>query len=119
MMCVTIAVKDQDAVCDGLQRSPVSEARGQVWSRIRFLTECPSKEPDLQVVLASWFSKFIGKNPTAVLYTEDSLGTCDELRDRGVVSAEAPPEKPFDLQAIFKDLYGNGCALLGPGASRG
>jgi hypothetical protein len=79
----------------------------------------PPKQPDLQVILASWFPEQIGKNPTAVLYTDDCRSTYDELRNRGVVFTEGPQEKPFGLQAVFKDLYGNSYALLEPGASHG
>ena len=101
---VTVAVKDQH---EALQ-----------WF-IRFVTVSPSKHPDLQVILASWFSEHVGKNPTAALYTDDCQATYDELRDRGVVFTEAPQHNPAALQAVFEDLYGNSCALLEAGASNG
>jgi catechol 2,3-dioxygenase-like lactoylglutathione lyase family enzyme len=118
--CVTIAVKDQDEALQwfteklGFQKRVDKAGQG-----IRFLTVSPSKQLDLQVILASWFPEHIGKNPTAVLYTDDCQVTYDELRDRGVVFTEAPQVKPFGLQAVFKDLYGNSYALLEPGASHG
>jgi catechol 2,3-dioxygenase-like lactoylglutathione lyase family enzyme len=118
--CITIAVQDQDEALQwfteklGFQKRVDRSGPG-----IRFLTVSASKQPDLQVILASWFPEHIGKNPTAVLYTDDCQATYDELRDRGVAFAEAPQEKSFGLQAVFKDLYGNSYALLEPGASHG
>jgi catechol 2,3-dioxygenase-like lactoylglutathione lyase family enzyme len=118
--CITIAVKDQDEALQwfteklGFQKRVDRPGPG-----IRFLTVSPPKQPDLQVILASWFPEQIGKNPTAVLYTDDCRSTYDELRNRGVVFTEGPQEKPFGLQAVFRDLYGNSYALLEPGASHG
>jgi hypothetical protein len=71
------------------------------------------------VILASWFPEHIGKNPTAILYTDDCRATFGKLRDRGVVFKEAPQQRPLGLQAVLKDLYGNSYALLEPGASQG
>jgi len=84
---------------------------------MRFLTVSPQKQPDLQVILASWFPDHIGKNPTAVLYTDDCRKTYDDLKRRGVEFAEPPQLRPFGLQAVFKDLCGNSYALLQPGGS--
>jgi catechol 2,3-dioxygenase-like lactoylglutathione lyase family enzyme len=118
--CITIAVKDQDDALQwfteklGFQKRVDRAGHG-----IRFLTVSPSKQPDLQIILASWFPEHIGKNPTAVLYTDDCQASYDELRDRGVVFGEALQVKPFGLQAVFEDLYGNSYALLEPGASHG
>jgi len=39
---------------------------------MRFLTVSPKNQGDLQIILASWFPEHIGKNPTAVLYTDGS-----------------------------------------------
>ena len=69
------------------------------------------------MILASWFPEHVGKNPTAVLHTDDCRATYEDLKNRGVVFNEAPLRKPFGLQAVFKDWYGNSYALLEPGAS--
>ena len=71
-----------------------------------------------QVILASWFPDLIGKNPTAILSTDDCQGTYEELKERGVTFIEAPQPRPFGVQAIFQDLYGNRYALLQPGKGR-
>jgi hypothetical protein len=85
---------------------------------IRFLTVSPPKQPDLQVILASWLPEHIGKKPTAILYTYDCRGTYEELKGRGVIFTESPEQRQFGLQAVFKDLYGNSYALLQPGGER-
>jgi hypothetical protein len=50
-----------------------------------------------------------------VLHTDDCRKKYEALRGRGVEFTEAPEPKPFGLQAVFKDLYGNSYALLEPG----
>jgi catechol 2,3-dioxygenase-like lactoylglutathione lyase family enzyme len=111
--CITVAVKDQDEALQwfteklGFEKGVDTPGPG-----IRFLTVSPKKQPDLQVILASWFPEHIGKNPTAVLYTDDCRETYDDLTTRGVVFTEPPSQKPFGLQAVFKDLCGNSYALV-------
>jgi len=118
--CITVAVTDQDEALKWF-----TEKLGFVLGvdrpgpGIRFLTVSPRKQPDLQVILASWFPEHVGKNPTAVLQTDDCRKTYEELKDRGVVFTEAPAPKPFGLQAVFKDLWGNSYALLQPGTGNG
>ena len=54
-----------------------------------------------------------------MLYTDDCRKTYEEPTARGVVFIEGPEQKPFGLQAVFKDLYGISYALLEPGARNG
>jgi len=118
--CITVAVRDQDEALDWyVQRLGFSKRVDRQGPGIRFLTVSPPEQPDLQVILASWFPEHIGTNPTAVLYTDDCRGTYQTLRQRGVVFTEEPQPRPFGLQAVFEDLYGNRYALLEPGAERG
>src|SRR5215471_12472709 len=113
--CITIAVKDQDEALRWFtEKLGFVKRVDQPGPGIRFLTVSPPKQPDLQIILASWFPEHIGKNATAVLHTDDCRKTYDELKDRGVVFTEPPQLKPFGLQAVFKDLYGNSYALLDP-----
>ncbi len=69
------------------------------------------------MILASWFPEHVGKNATAVLHNRDCREAYEELSGRGVVFSEPPQRRPFGLQAVFKDLYGNSYALLEPGAA--
>jgi predicted enzyme related to lactoylglutathione lyase len=117
--CITVAVKDQDEALQWFTSKLEFVKRVDVRRpEMRFLSVSPKNQPDLQVILASWFPDHIGKNPTAVLHTTDCRATYDELVARGVEFVEPPEPKPFGLQAVFKDLYGNTYALLQPGAGR-
>jgi hypothetical protein len=106
--CITVAVEDQEEALRWFTEKlgfvkrtdmPEAEVGGQARSGpgMRFLTVSPPKQPDLQVILASWFPEHVGKNPTAVLYTDDCRATYDELRARGVVFTAAPEQRPFGL----------------------
>jgi hypothetical protein len=116
--CITVAVKDQEEALQWfIEKLGFVKRVDRPGPGMRFLTVSPKNQPDLQVILASWFPDHIGKNPTAVLYTDDCRKTYDELMQRGVVFTEPPQAKPFGLQAVFKDLCGNSYALLEPGAA--
>jgi len=118
IVCITVAVRDQDEALEWFTSKLGFRKRTDMpGPGIRFLTVSPANQPELQVILASWFPDLIGKNPTAVLNTEDCRATYAELKARGVEFTEPPQTRPFGLQAVFKDLYGNSYALLQPGAS--
>src|SRR5215471_16470962 len=123
--CITVAVKDQDEALQwyteklGFRKHtdmPETEVEGRAMPGpgMRFLSVSPPKQPDLQVILASWFPDKIGKNPTAVLYTDDCRATYADLEARGVIFIEPPEPRPFGLQAVFQDLYGKSNALVQP-----
>jgi catechol 2,3-dioxygenase-like lactoylglutathione lyase family enzyme len=123
--CITVAVADQDEALRWfteklgfVKRVDVPAPAGGRAEGIRFLSVSPRQQPELQVILASWFPEHVGKNPTAVLHTDDCRATVDELSARGVRFTEPPTQRPFGLQAVFEDLYGNSYALLQPGATR-
>ncbi len=116
--CITVAVKDQDeALTWFTEKLGFVKRVDRPGPGMRFLTVSPRDQPDLQAILASWFPDHVGKNATAVLYTDDCRTTYEELKNRGVVFAEAPAPKPFGLQAVFEDLYGNRYARVQPGAA--
>src|SRR5690348_9195680 len=104
--CITVAVNDQDEALQWFTeklgfRKHTDMAETDLDGRvlpgpgIRFLTVSPPKQPDLQIILASWFPDKVGKNPAAVVYTDDCRATYDQLRERGVVFTEAPEQHPF------------------------
>jgi catechol 2,3-dioxygenase-like lactoylglutathione lyase family enzyme len=114
--CITVAVTDQDEALQWFTEKLGFVKRVDLPGRgVRFLTVSPRNQPDLQLILASWFPQHIGKNPTAVLYTDDCRKTYEDLKEQGVVFTEGPEQRPFGLQAVFKDLHGNSYALLEPG----
>ena len=90
-LCITVAVKDQDEALQwyteklGFRKHtdmPETEVEGRAMPGpgMRFLSVSPPEQPDLQVILASWFPDLIGKNPTAILSTDDCQGTYEELK---------------------------------------
>lgn len=111
--CITVAVRNQEEALRWFtEKLGFVKRVDRPGPGIRFLTISPRNQPKLQVILASWFPELIGKNPTAVLYTKDCRKTYEELKAQGVVFMEAPTDRPFGLQAVFEDLYGNKYALL-------
>jgi len=124
--CITVAVHDQDEALHwftdklGFRKHtdlPETDLNGRPvpGPGMRFLTISAPNQPDLQIILASWFPDKVGKNATVVLYTDDCRGTYELLKERGVHFSEPPQPRPFGLQAVFQDLYGNSYALVQPG----
>lgn len=114
--CITVAVKDQDEALSWFtEKLGFLKRTDMPGPGIRFLSVSPKDQSDLQVILASWFPDHVGKNPTSIVHTDDCQKTYEELKERGVEFSEAPVQRPFGLQAVFKDLYGNSYALLQPG----
>lgn len=113
---ITVAVKDQDEALKWFtEKLGFVKCADVPVPGMRFLTVAAPKQPDLQVVLASWFPEHVGKNTTAVVHTDDCRATYGELRDRGVIFPEPPRDKPYGIEAVFEDLYGNRYALVEPG----
>jgi predicted enzyme related to lactoylglutathione lyase len=114
--CITVAVRDQnEALVWFTEKLGFVKRVDRRDPEIRFLTVSPQKQPDLQVILASWFPDHVGKNATAVLHTDNCRKTYEELMRRGVEFTKSPQPKPYGLQAVFKDLHGNHYALVEPG----
>lgn len=113
--CVTVAVRDQDEALRwfteklGFVKRVDALAPG-----MRFLSVAPPDQKDFAIILASWFPEHVGKNATAVLHTDDCRRTCEDLKARGAEFLEGPQQRPFGIQAVFKDLYGNHYALVEP-----
>jgi len=112
---ITVAVENQDEALRWYTEK-LGFVKRMDWagSGMRFVTVSAEQQPDLQLVLASWFPDHVGKNAPTVLHTGDCRQTCELLRQRGVEVTEEPAAKPWGLQALFKDLYGNSYALVEP-----
>lgn len=54
----------------------------------------------------------IGRMPPMVLGTADCRGTVQELKAHGVEIVVEPQDRPYGVEATFKDLYGNGFVLV-------
>jgi len=110
---VTIAVKDQDEALQWLTEMLGYEKRGDMpGPGLRWLTVAPRKQQEVEFLLASWFPQLVGKNATCVLQTEDCRSTSAELKRRGVRVTQEPVERPYGIEAVFEDLYGNHYALI-------
>jgi catechol 2,3-dioxygenase-like lactoylglutathione lyase family enzyme len=110
---VTIAVEDQDEALRWFTEKLGFERRLDISGPgIRWLTVAPRKQAEVELLLASWFPEHVGKNATCVVATEDCRETYAELKGRGVEFSQTPQERPYGVEAVFQDLYGNRYALV-------
>ncbi|HEY1987470.1 MAG TPA: VOC family protein [Terracidiphilus sp.] len=110
---VTIAVRDQDEALLWFTERLGFEKKMDVRSpEFRWLTVAPAQQMDVEFLLASWFPDLVGKNATWVLSTRDCQGGYEELKARGVDFSQKPEIRPWGIEAIFSDLYGNKYALV-------
>lgn len=110
---VTIAVADQDEALAWYTEMLGFEKRMDVRSpQFRWLTVAPPQQVDVEFLLASWYPDCIGKNATWVLSTRDCQGGYEELKGKGVEFSQKPEMRPWGIEAIFGDLYGNKYALV-------
>ena len=108
----TVAVKDQDEALRWYTETLGFKKRADLKGPgMRWLTVSPEDQPGLEIVLASWYPESVGKNLPVGLRTGDCQKTYEVLRDKGVAFSQAPQEKPYGLEAVFKDLYGNTYAV--------
>ena len=110
---VTIAVADQEEALAWYTEKLGFEKKVDVRSpQFRWLTVAPPQQVDVEFLLASWFPDHIGKNATWVLSTRDCRGGYEELKAKGVEFSQKPEVRPWGIEAIFADLYGNKYALV-------
>lgn len=110
---VTIAVADQDeALAWYTQKLGFEKKMDQRSPQFRWLTVALPQQVDVEFLLASWFPDQVGKNPTWVLSTRDCQAGYEELKAKGVEFSQKPELRPWGIEAIFSDLYGNKYALV-------
>jgi uncharacterized glyoxalase superfamily protein PhnB len=110
---ITIAVADQDEALTWYTEKLGFEKKMDVRSpQFRWLTVAPPQQVDVEFLLASWFPDRIGKNATWVLSTRDCRGGYEELKAKGVEFSQKPEVRPWGIEAIFTDLYGNTYSLV-------
>jgi catechol 2,3-dioxygenase-like lactoylglutathione lyase family enzyme len=110
---VTIAVVDQDEALAWYTEKLGFEKKVDARSaRFRWLTVALPQQVDVEFLLASWFPDRVGKNPTWVLSTRDCQGGYEALKAKGVEFSQKPELRPWGIEAIFSDLYGNQYALV-------
>lgn len=93
----------------------------------RWLTVSPPGQPDMEIILADCA---MGHDPDTaeqiralvakgalgpgVLATDDCQKTYEELVSRGVVFTQEPAERPYGIEALFRDDSGNWFSLSQP-----
>jgi catechol 2,3-dioxygenase-like lactoylglutathione lyase family enzyme len=110
---ITIAVKDADEALQWFTEKLGFEKRQDISiPGTRWLTVAPPKQKEVEFLLASWFPDKIGKAGTSVVDTKDCHATYQDLKGRGVSFSQTPQERPYGVEAVFQDLYGNSYALV-------
>ena len=93
-------------------------------SGFRWLTVSPPSQPDLEIVLADpsmghdedtarTIRELVAKGAMGggVWDTDDVRKTYEQLRERGVEFVQEPTERPYGVEALFRDDSGNWFSL--------
>ena len=126
-------VHDQDEALEFYTKQVGMEVRSDVTvaelGNFRWLAVSPPAQPDIAVVLMAIPGPPVmdaettkevrtvmakGFAGTIFLETDDCRAAYDELRGRGVEFAEAPEERPYGIDAAFRDPSGNNIRLTEP-----
>ena len=62
---------------------------------------------------SDWSEDKVGNDSGLVLTSNDTYGTCEEIKARGVEFIEEPNEQPWGIQAQIKDQDGNTIVIVG------
>jgi len=119
-------VHDQQAALDFYTNKVGLEVRSDVtvpeMGNFRWLAVGPAGQPDVSIVLMAVPGAPIMDDTTAdevrnlmakgfagtiFLVTDDCRASYDELSDRGVEFVEKPEERPYGIDAAFRDPSGN------------
>jgi catechol 2,3-dioxygenase-like lactoylglutathione lyase family enzyme len=133
MSHVTVYVLDQDRAKEFYTQSLGFEVRSDLTmgaefegagQGFRWLTVGPPEQPDFEVILADCgmghdpqtterLRELVAKGAlgTGVLETADCRKSYEELSARGVVFLEEPTERPYGIEAVFRDDSGNWFSL--------
>lgn len=130
---VTIYVLDQDSAKDFYVNKLGFEVRTDVvmgeefesaGQGFRWLTVGPAGQPDVEYILADCAMGHSPENTaelrdlvakgalgTGVFATDDCHKTYRELTERGVTFISEPAERPYGVEAVFRDDSGNWFSL--------
>ena len=127
---VNVWVHDQDEALDFYTNTLGMEVREDVtvaeMGNFRWLTVGPPAQPDVAFVLLApdgpvldpetraKLEELMAKGVTGGLFfqTDDCRGTYEELKARGVEFQEEPTERPYGIDAGFRDPSGNSFRLV-------
>ncbi len=100
-----------------------------VGADFRWLTMNTTDQPDFEIVLMEPKAGMLMDEETSVqlraimakgvlgagvFNTPDCRGTYEELKGKGVVFVSEPAERPYGIEAVFKDNSGNWFSLTQP-----
>jgi catechol 2,3-dioxygenase-like lactoylglutathione lyase family enzyme len=95
----------------------------------RWLTMCTDDDPEFEIVLMEPKPGMLMDEETArqlreimskgvlgagVFNTDDCRGTYEDLKGKGVQFAAEPAERPYGIEAVFRDNSGNWFSLTEP-----
>ena len=95
----------------------------------RFLTLNAKEQPDFEIILMEPRAGMLMDQDTATqlraiidkgvlgagaFHTDDCRATYEELKSKGVVFVSEPAERPYGIEAVFKDNSGNWFSLTQP-----
>jgi catechol 2,3-dioxygenase-like lactoylglutathione lyase family enzyme len=133
MSHVTVWVLDQDRAKEFYTQKLGFEVRNDIsmgsefegaGEGFRWLTVSPPEQPDVEIILADCgmghdarlgdqIRELVAKGALGpgVLATADCRKTYDELSARGVEFVQEPAERPYGIEAVFRDDSGNWFSL--------
>ena len=100
-----------------------------VGADFRWLTITAPDQPDFELILMEPKGGMLMDDATAgqlreimnkgvlgagAFHTDDCRGTYEELKSKGVQFVSAPAERPYGIEAVFKDNSGNWFSLTEP-----
>ena len=120
---VTIRVKDQD---EGLrfytEKLGFEKQSDQTMGLMRWVTVASKDDPAVELVLqpSDWFrgaereehASLIGKDPTIVFQVDNCRAAYENFSGKGVEFSTPPTERPYGVEAVGRDLYGNSLVFL-------
>jgi predicted enzyme related to lactoylglutathione lyase len=125
----SIYVLDQDEAKDFYTSKLDFAVRNDVsMEGFRWLTVGPKDQPDVEIILmpagapgldpetAAQLKALVSKGAIGggVMATDDCHKTYRELSERGVEFLQEPAERPYGIEAVFRDNSGNWFSLTQP-----
>jgi catechol 2,3-dioxygenase-like lactoylglutathione lyase family enzyme len=131
MSHATIFVKDQNEALSFYRDKLGFEVHtdAMVGEDFRWLTLNTKDAPDFEIILMEPKPGMLMDEPTAsqlrqimdkgvlgagVFNTDDCRGTFEELKGKGVEFVSEPAERPYGIEAVFRDNSGNWFSLTQP-----
>ncbi|MGW1216515.1 VOC family protein [Streptomyces sp. NPDC002499] len=127
----TVWVLDQDRAKEFYTQKLGLEVRSDITmgeGGMRWLTVGAENQPDVDLTLmvpgppamdpesAEMVRKLVAKGVlgAGALTTDDIHGDCKKLKDRGVAFLQEPQERPYGIEAVFRDDSGNWFSFTQP-----